>query len=154
VNWKSLKLITPAIVLLSVLAFAYFSHQKTTNSVQGQECSLVKGECTLIFSNHQVTLKISPTPISIEEELKVVFAYSKNLKLHDAWVEGNNMFMGRMQVIIDETDIKKNDTISQGILFLGSCNLKSMTWILFAEFEELDKSQPIRLSFRFSTQTN
>jgi hypothetical protein len=29
-----------------------------------------------------------------------------------------------------------------------------MTWILFAEFEELDKSQPIRLSFRFSTQTN
>jgi hypothetical protein len=64
------------------------------------------------------------------------------------------MFMGRMQVIIDETDIKKNYTISQGILFLGSCNLKSMTWILFAEFEELDKSQPIRLSFRFSTQTN
>lgn len=132
---------------------AYFGFQKTNNSVKGQKCSLVEGECTLQFTNHQVALKISPTPISIEEELKVVFAYSKNLKLKDTWVEGDNMFMGRMQVIIDETTAYKNDIKSEGILFLGSCNLSSMTWVLFAEFEELGKDKPIRLSFSFATQT-
>lgn len=153
-NWKSLKLIAPLFVLLFVLLIAYFGSQKTNNSVQGQKCTLVKGECTLLFSEHQVALKISPTPISIEEELKVVFAHSKNLILKDTWVEGDNMFMGRMQVIIDETKARKDDVLSTGILFLGSCNLKSMTWVLIAEFEELDNPEPLRLAFMFSTQKN
>lgn len=152
-NWTSLKLISPVFVLLLVLAIAYFANQQTNNSVEGHKCSLVEGGCTLLFNNHQVAIKIGPTPISIEEELKVVFAYSKNLNLKESWVEGDNMFMGRMKVIIDQTINSENEIQSEGILFLGSCNLKSMSWILIAEFHELGVTKPIRLKFSFSTET-
>lgn len=147
----SIKFVTPLIILIIVLTVAFFVGQDSNNEVQGHTCTLLKGQCKLSFDNHYVDLKIGPTPLSIEEELKVVFSYSKNLKLKDTWVEGSNMFMGKMKVLTNTPNVQQLNTVTTGVLFLGSCNLNHMTWMLVAEFETSDSETGTRLEFNFAT---
>lgn len=72
-------------------------------------------------------LKVSFQKIpTIEEELIINFFLNNNrAEITQAWVEGQNMYMGKTPVIFESKELPLEH---QGITFLGSCSQPQMQW--------------------------
>jgi len=112
------------LVLVTVGGIYFGNVNKSLN--QSNKCVLQNKQC--LFENPSTTLgiKFKHLPV-IEEEMLIDFDISDENQINSAWIEGVNMYMGKMPVIFD------NDKNVNGVTFLGSCSQTNMQWQLFIE---------------------
>lgn len=76
--------------------------------------------------NHSsISISFSHEPARIEKMMQVKISYLSNKIVEEVWVEGINMYMGRIPVVA-----VKADDIWLGEFFLGSCSEPKMQWQL------------------------
>lgn len=87
---------------------------------------------------------------AIEEELFINFDISKGYVIAGAWVEGENMYMGKTPIIFENIDNKKTN---KGFTFLGSCTQPDMQWKLYIEVKSEAGDTSLYSAF-FNTRLN
>ncbi len=146
------------ICLLSVLTAVIYTENVNEPLNRGYECRLSDQRCS--FDGDLGSLRVTfEQPPEIEEELIIDFYFSANILLKRAWVEGDNMYMGKTPVVPENsTDeaLKLNsiDALNsfKGIIFLGSCTEPLMKWNLFVEMENSTTKE--KRIYRISFDTN
>lgn len=119
--------------------------------VEGDRCDLINGQCTLITENQSFDVVVTPTPIQVEEQSEVSITIPKEWRLDSAWIEGVNMFMGRMQIAQQSTRFHETTTELRASFFLGSCSQPNMTWKIILKLYKGDEDNPLFLEYHFTT---
>lgn len=103
--------------------------------------------------NHDLIVQLEPFPVQVEEQTHLLFNFKKgsnleNMEFQEAWIEGVNMYMGRISVYIESS--QQRDKV-KGLFFLGSCSEPRMQWRLFIRLKNEGGEEHI-MHFDFSTE--
>lgn len=111
-----------ALVLIVVIGvyLQNFNNKQTVSD----ECVLVDNKCEVLKEDLTLSLEFGQTPIP-EEEITLDISISDAYFISNAWVEGVNMYMGKSPIVFENSSKP-----TQGLMFLGSCNLDQMQWHL------------------------
>ncbi len=140
--------------VLIVIAGVY-TQSRSPQINQSLTCYLEKNNC--VFGEESIDLSIvfRQKPV-IEEELFVEILHASEQKISRAWIEGINMYMGKIPVMFDDPIMKQQDTVNGngelGVFFLGSCTESKMQWVLYVETTQKNTELPKRYSVFFDTQ--
>lgn len=145
--------------LVAVIGLAiYYSKQKVELSQSGYQCSIDE---TLVcfFANDlsepsYLTVKFIKKA-QIEEENAFELIIPSGLRLVDGWVQGVNMYMGKMAIM--EQDIKsgkKDNSHQRWIFFLGSCSEANMRWQLVLNFATVSAGKTETYFVNFTTSSD
>ncbi len=148
------------VCLLIVLVANKFAGNVNKTLTPGAECNLQQNACQFVDDLGSISTVFKQPPI-IEEELSVEIKLSNDLILNDAWVEGVNMYMGRIPVISDfdgnfdagNRDLRAKDSF-KGIFFLGSCTEPTMLWVMIIEVQNTVTDQTKSYKVYFTTNAN
>lgn len=144
----ALKHAIPIIALVCILSLASWINLSKPEIPTGRQCPLTGGKCTLMFEEQAYSVSFAQGIIALEEELNVTFRIPDGKALSASWIEGVNMFMGKIPVILNEPDVPG---IYHGITFLGSCSEPNMRWRMVVEIST-PSGRRERLYFNFTTQ--
>lgn len=136
------------LVLMAFTAHLFF--QRNEVLTQGEVCELVDKVCQFDDANSHLRINFVQRP-QIETELIVRFTLDKDYEIEQAWIEGDNMYMGKIPVIFENID-NDNDK-SEGITFLGSCTQAKMQWRMNIILQHKKTEHLQQYSVLFSTQT-
>ena len=95
--------------------------------------------------NHELLVQLKPFPVQVEEqthfELRLTSQSQRgSLKVQEAWIEGVNMYMGRISVYV-EPEQQDSEKVT-GWFFLGSCSEPRMHWRLYVRLAD-DKGEEV-----------
>lgn len=131
------------------LTFTFFivACKPTQESLPSPFCNLqsTSPECTYLLNNTAVTLHASNVNMPEEQELVLQIKGEKLGGVTHAYLEGINMYMGKIPVMFNRADEK---TLEARIR-LGACGEPQMQWALDIEFEDPETSN---LQVEFSAQ--
>ncbi|QYJ91826.1 hypothetical protein [Shewanella halotolerans] len=106
-------------------------------------CDFHQNSCDKKLGETLISLEISPENTPSEKPLTVTLTSSERLEHLKVRVEGRDMFMGVIPLILSEAG--KNTY--QGTLIYGSCSSNYMVWRLIASFEIGGQSKTIMYDF-------
>lgn len=120
-----------SILLVAVLVF--FAYQQQTSNKQNRElpnhldnsCHFINDTCTFLINDTQAEAYFSSQP-EAEESVTVTLHIPEGTPVESAWIEGVNMYMGKIPVLLEQQD---NSTWT-GWFMLGSCSEPTMNWQL------------------------
>lgn len=154
-NRTLIKQLLPITLLAVVLLIAYLlsSGPSVTGSKQ---CQLEQNSCEFRLADDSIFSATFKTyPLQIEENNSVQFNIPNNYEFRGAWVEGINMFMGKMRVI-ENHKVETVDSVEvDATTFLGACSEPEMRWRMVVELEnkkaQLNKDRKQRYFINFNT---
>ena len=94
--------------------------------------------------------KIDPDQPRVEQEILVVFEAPEAFVLNHGRVEGVNMYMGYMPVLVSRV----NATQWQAKFQLGACTEPSMRWRVSIPWQTVAGNEQGIYPFEFTTETN
>ncbi|RDV24125.1 hypothetical protein DXV75_15665 [Alteromonas aestuariivivens] len=106
----------------------------------GNQCEFVNLVCTFGGSAFSVRAEFHQVPRP-EEQLWLDLSWEPNLELERAWVEGVNMFMGRVPLMLEGA----RPGVASGWFMLGSCSEPAMQWHLVLHFK--GQAEPVLMQF-------
>ncbi len=109
----------------------------------GNSCNFVNNRCELLIGDQKITARFSQHP-EVEESITLEFSSLSGLVPESAWIEGVNMYMGKIPVLID----KDEHGSWSGWFMLGSCSEPRMDWRIQLN---LENSEPVYY-LNFSTE--
>lgn len=116
-----------------------------------QQCSQVTshGEYHLLFDVDKV---ITETPFNYYLDIKSSYSVHRV----DAYIEGKEMYMGKIPVFFMLNDTSKEEKLIRGAGLLGSCADEYMLWVMHIaiEFKDSVSGEVIKdkISFEFTSQ--
>ena len=150
-----LKQSLPIIVVILILTVVYFinltTSQDKNDSLKANQCYLVSYACELKVDNNSFNVEFDRFPLEVEEMTKITFSHSSDYLFDSGWVEGTNMFMGKMKLFT--SSITKQDSNAQIKLelFLGACSEPQMRWKLVLNLTHLESGKSQRIIVFFQT---
>ncbi len=150
-NISLFKQFFPIIVVIFLLSGLYLYNPLTNTVYSGKQCYFEGMTCNLNHNDKLITVDFLNDIIEVEEELMINIGYPLDYHLANAWVEGTNMFMGKINVELNDLNVSEERVINNGVLFLGSCSEPHMRWRLVLEFNVSGKSTPEKYYFNFQT---
>lgn len=134
------------LLALVLTAFAGWFLAPVNNTLTDSEnCDLTEQVCIFDKGSNRFSIEFTHKPVS-EEELTVKFNLPSNWVIEKAWIEGVNMYMGKTPVMFENVN-----KATQGVTFLGSCNLAQMKWLMFVELRQKNTTNVETLVASFST---
>ena len=106
-------------------------------------CNFKEQSCNIDVGSQRISLSISPGNAPSEQPLFVTLTSSVALEDLSVRVEGRDMFMGVIPVILSQT--AKNTY--HGTLIYGSCSSNYMVWRLIASFKIQGESKVVMFDF-------
>ena len=97
-SYRKLALTSIALILILSGVYSYNFHK--VHIVEGVRCTLDQGKCQLKTVFGSVQFESVTVPILVEEEIPIKIALEESMRLKAAWIEGINMYMGKIPVII------------------------------------------------------
>jgi len=128
-NWINIKQIFWLLLLLALTLWVWLQPLPSDQQV-GNSCKLNSGFCQLTVDGFNYELETEYKQIPLEEEVGMELRFNDGLRPEKIWVEGINMYMGKIPVIIEQQD----SGWVKAVFFLGSCSEPHMRWQLIAEF--------------------
>lgn len=117
-----------AVGLLILITIGLVIGQKEVSS-DAEYCRMANGACSIDDSGVKIDIQFAPASIPLETELDISMMSASPLSIRQAWVEGINMYMGRIPV-----QFESNDGMNwHAPLFLGMCSEPDMQWQLIVE---------------------
>jgi len=101
-----------------------FTDNNVVNGV-GNSCNFVNETCEFNVNGNLAIAHFSVPPVP-EESVTVSLTLPQNLIIESAWIEGVNMYMGKIPVLLESEDNVK----WSGWFMLGSCSEPVMRWQL------------------------
>lgn len=138
----------PLVAIIVVAVCVYLAHKfqssvlKDTSVVNGigNSCNFVNETCEFLIDDKLAIAAFSTMP-EAEESVTVKFLVPEGKVIESAWIEGVNMYMGKIPVLLDDNG--KGEW--SGWFMLGSCSEPIMKWQLRLNIK--DKDSPSYLYF-------
>lgn len=148
---QSLPIIVVILVLTAVYFVDLFTNQNEYDSLRANQCYLTTYNCKFEIEDRNFNVEFDRFPLEIEEMMSITFTHSANFTYDSGWVEGTNMFMGKMKLFT--SSIIEHDPISQVELelFLGACSEPQMRWKMVLNLTHVESGIPQRLIIFFQT---
>jgi hypothetical protein len=123
---QKIKYSLPMVVLLVLGIFAYW--YKTSQVTMEVSCHLDGASCTILGRDAEFKFSVAPFPIKTEERLIFTLHLEPGLGFDSAWIQGINMYMGRIPVLpIDSIEASQEGAVELES-YLGSCSEPNMRW--------------------------
>ncbi|UNP90119.1 hypothetical protein MNZ22_07700 [Aeromonas encheleia] len=127
-------------ILLSLMAYrTWFSGPQTALPQAGNDqiCDLSHSPCGDLIGNKPLTVSVEGAPVQAEHDF-VLRLQGGDTAINPlkAWLEGKEMFMGRIPV-----QFEANDGGWQGKAQVGSCTSATMVWLLNIEWSNGQRQQ-------------
>ncbi len=106
----------------------------------GNSCQFVNKTCEFLIGEDVAVARFSDIPIA-EESITLSLSLPANSKVESAWIEGINMYMGKIPVLLES----KANGEWEGWFMLGSCGEPIMKWQLRLNIK--DQETPNYLNF-------
>lgn len=131
----------PLVAIIVVAVCVYLAHKfqssalKDTSVVNGigNSCNFVNETCELLIDEKLAIASFSTMP-EPEESVTVKLIIPEGNNIESAWIEGVNMYMGKIPVLLDTDGEGK----WSGWFMLGSCSEPVMKWQLRLNVEGMD----------------
>ena len=138
----------PLVAIIVVAVCVYLAHKfqssvlKDTGVVNGigNSCNFVNETCEFLIDGEVAIATFSTMP-EPEESVTLKILIPENQEIESAWIEGVNMYMGKIPVLLDNDGQGK----WSGWFMLGSCSEPVMKWQLRLNIK--DKESPSYLYF-------
>ena len=138
----------PLVAIIVVAVCVYLAHKfqssvlKDTSVVNGigNSCNFVNETCEFLIDGEVAIATFSTMP-EPEESVTLKILIPENQEIESAWIEGVNMYMGKIPVLLDNDGEGK----WSGWFMLGSCSEPVMKWQLRLNIK--DKESPSYLYF-------
>jgi len=138
----------PLVAIIVVAVCVYLAHKfqssvlKDTSVVNGigNSCNFVNETCEFLIDGEVAIATFSTMP-EPEESVTLKILIPENQEIESAWIEGVNMYMGKIPVLLDNDGQGK----WSGWFMLGSCSEPVMKWQLRLNIK--DKESPSYLYF-------
>ena len=145
----------PIIVVILILTIIYLidltESQHESALLNANQCYLSTVTCEFEFEGHNFKVNYDRFPLQIEEMLPIVFIHSSEYLYNSSWVEGTNMFMGKMNTFTRSIITDKQQGIVELDLFLGACSEPQMRWKMVLNLTHIASGKPKRLIVFFQT---
>ncbi len=123
----------PLVAIIVVAVCVYLAHKfqssvlKDTSVVNGigNSCNFVNETCEFLIDDRLAIATFSAMP-EAEESVTVKLFVPEGEEIESAWIEGVNMYMGKIPVLLDNDGRGK----WSGWFMLGSCREPVMKWQL------------------------
>nr|WP_269917044.1 hypothetical protein [Alteromonas sp. PRIM-21] len=128
-----------AIIIVAVCVYLAHKFQssalKDTGVVNGigNSCNFVNETCEFLIDEKLAIASFSTMP-EPEESVTVKLIIPEGKNIESAWIEGVNMYMGKIPVLLDSDGKGK----WSGWFMLGSCSEPVMKWQLRLNVEGMD----------------
>ncbi|MDB2330110.1 hypothetical protein N9V74_00205 [Alteromonas sp.] len=125
------------ILLVAIAVYTAHRYQSAVNTTQGDaneignRCTFVNGRCELLIVGERA-VAIFSDPVETETSITLTLSLSSNITLESAWIEGVNMYMGKVPVLLE----KDSTGVWTGWFMLGSCSEPTMRWQLRLNIKE------------------
>ncbi|AFV85680.1 hypothetical protein [Alteromonas mediterranea] len=131
----------PLVAIIVVAVCVYLAHKfqssvlKDTSVVNGigNSCNFVNETCEFLIDGEVAIATFSTMP-EPEESVTLKILIPENQEIESAWIEGVNMYMGKIPVLLDNDGQGK----WSGWFMLGSCSEPVMKWQLRLNIEGKD----------------
>lgn len=127
-------------ILLSLVAYrTWFSAPQTTvvTEKNDQICDLSHSQCNLLIGEKPLMASVEAQPIRAEHDFVLRLQGGEpGIRPINAWLEGKEMFMGRIPVKFEP---ELNGW--QGTAQVGSCTSATMVWLLNIEWSNGQRQQ-------------
>ena len=131
----------PLVAIIVVAVCVYLAHKfqssalKDTSVVNGigNSCNFVNESCEFLIDEKLAIASFSTMP-EPEESVTVKLIIPEGKNIESAWIEGVNMYMGKIPVLLDSDGKGK----WSGWFMLGSCSEPVMKWQLRLNVEGMD----------------
>jgi len=110
----------------------------------GNSCHFVNGRCRFLIQGRQASAHFSEPP-EPETSVTLTLTLPAGTQVESAWIEGVNMYMGKIPVLLDQED----HSHWSGWFMLGSCSEAFMKWQLRVNLK--DTTEPTYLYFTTET---
>lgn len=125
------------ILLVAVAVYTAHRYQSAVSTTQddaneiGNRCTFVNGRCEFLIVGERAVAVFSE-PVETETSITLTLSLPSNVTLESAWIEGVNMYMGKVPVLLEEDSTGK----WTGWFMLGSCSEPIMRWQLRLNIEK------------------
>jgi hypothetical protein len=136
------------IVIVTIIYINNSQYNNVSNPLpNSQTCHFVDGEC-YVASNGDLIQASLLSPLRIEEEIHVEFHFPAGVTPEMAWVEGVNMYMGKIPLFLTSS----TDNSYTGWFMLGFCSEPKMQWRLMLKLN--NRPQPVEFLFATDMAAN
>lgn len=149
---KSILILTAFVLLLSFAVYLTDKHQSTVTAAK--HCQLTESlSCrfNLVELNNQQVIVNFSAKVQVEEQNAVQLILPTQLRLKQIWIQGVNMYMGKIAVVEQTQSSQKVLNNHQLMFFIGSCSEPNMQWQLIIELEDQINRKTERFFVNFST---
>lgn len=142
-----LNLILSGAALSGILLGAYWLNQPEAVAPQNGTCQLHHSDCRFEIAGRVGQISIFPRPVPIEEPLAITLQLPEGNRLLSGYIEGINMYMGKIPVIVEQAEGQTVRVVS----FLGSCSEPQMQWRLVLQLQDANEKK-VTQSWAFITR--
>ncbi len=142
-NFYKLTLIIIASLII-IVTNMYFT-PKNPNEMETPLCDFEKSVCINTELSSDLVLTATPALITaeteIEFELTLKLKPNQNIQIKSAWLEGKNMFMGKIPLFFSKTKTPivsplENQVTYRANTLIGACTEEQMIWQMTIVWEE------------------
>ena len=138
----------PLVAIIVVAVCVYLAHEFQSSALNenvlingiGNSCNFVNETCEFLIDGELAIATFSTMP-EPEESVTLKILIPENQEIESAWIEGVNMYMGKIPVLLDNNA----DGVWSGWFMLGGCSEPVMKWQLRLNMK--DKESPNYLYF-------
>ncbi|APD86362.1 hypothetical protein BM527_09830 [Alteromonas sp. Mex14] len=138
----------PLVAIIVVAVCVYLAHKFQSSALTdtgvingiGNSCNFVNETCEFLIDGELAIATFSTMP-EPEESVTLKILIPENQEIESAWIEGVNMYMGKIPVLLDSNA----DGVWSGWFMLGGCSEPVMKWQLRLNIK--DKESPNYLYF-------
>tara|TARA_B100000446_G_scaffold179834_1_gene195312 strand:+ start:88 stop:567 length:480 start_codon:yes stop_codon:yes gene_type:complete len=131
----------PLLAIIVVAVCVYLAHEFQSSAMNenvlingiGNSCNFVNETCEFLIDGEVAIATFSTMP-EPEESVTLKILIPENQEIESAWIEGVNMYMGKIPVLLDNDGQGK----WSGWFMLGSCSEPVMKWQLRLNIEGKD----------------
>ncbi|MGY6036985.1 hypothetical protein [Aeromonas sp. AE23HZ002T15] len=127
-------------ILLALMAYRTWFWSPNGADIVGkndQICDLSHSSCALVIGDKPLSASVASLPVKAEHDFSLrLQGGDPTITPTQAWLEGKEMFMGRIPVQFDAIDGGW-----QGTVQVGSCTSATMTWLLNIQWSNGQRQQ-------------
>ncbi|WNC74128.1 hypothetical protein RGQ13_09100 [Thalassotalea psychrophila] len=138
---------TPIILILLIIS-VYLGYQfiesDNKQNIGQIDCDFTRSGCFKTYNFGVFELNASPNIIKAENEIffSLISKSKHPIKIKSAWLEGKEMFMGKIPLFFEE-----NSGVFTTNTLIGACTKEQMIWTMFVEVQINDKIETLMFDF-------
>ena len=148
---SSVKTIITLALFFSLVSVVTLLNEPDSSITDGKQCELddsLSCRFSQINDNSQQVIVKFVEKVQVEEQNEVIVTLPADASLDDVWIQGVNMFMGKVAVLAQSSNEQNVHNLQ---FFLGACSEANMRWQFVLAIKKASDAKPETYFINFKT---